>query len=218
MSRSKDYDEVSIHDDGEVFYQAIKLMFDMILSFRLRSNPCLMLDDEYIRFFNERKSAIDGKKDYLQSVQNKEERQLVQHLIQLLEQETMLEFIHLYYRGCVVEPEPVEKNKAIAFKFIYSLHLNVKTIRSVSFYADEANLSLSHFTRIVKEKTGKTPSEWIATMTIVNAKLLLKQTDMSIKEVAAELHFPEQFTFRKFFKLHVGIPPKEYRAQNRNNK
>lgn len=216
MSRSEDYDEASIHDDGDVFYQAIRLMYDMILSFRLRNNPCLMLDDEHIRFFMERKSAIDGKKYYIQSVQDKEERQLVQHIIQLLEQETMLEFIHLYYKGCVVEAEQVEKNKAIAFKFIYSLHLNVKTERSVSFYADEAHLSQSHFTRIVKEKTGKTPSEWIATMTIVNAKLLLKQTDMSIKSIAAELHFPEQFTFRKFFKLHVGIPPKEYRLKNRH--
>ena len=67
----------------------------------------------------------------------------------------------------------------------------------------------------VKDKTGKTPSEWIADMTIVNAKLLLEQSGMSIKEIAAELNFPEQFTFRKFFKLHVGVPPKEYRLRNR---
>ena len=109
----------------------------------------------------------------------------------------------------------MEKNEAIAYKFIYSLHLHVKTERSVNFYTNEANLSSSHFTRIVKDKTGKTPSEWIADMTIVNAKLLLEQSGMSIKEIAAELNFPEQFTFRKFFKLHVGIPPKEYRLKNR---
>lgn len=68
MSRSDDYEEVSIHDNGEVFYQAIKLMYDMILSFRLRSNPCLMLDDAYIRFFLERKYAIDDKKAALQGL------------------------------------------------------------------------------------------------------------------------------------------------------
>ena len=44
----------------------------------------------------------------------------------------MLEFIHLYYQNCIVEPEPMEKNEAIAYKFIYSLHLHVKTERSVS--------------------------------------------------------------------------------------
>lgn len=215
LSHSEDYDEIAIYDSPEVFYQAIKLMFDMILSFRMRNNPCLLLDAAHVRFFMERKSMIDRKKEYLEGIQNKEERQLVQSIIHLLEQETMLEFIHLYYRNCIVEPEPVEKNEAIAYKFIYSLHLHVKTERSVSFYANEANLSSSHFTRIVKDKTGKTPSEWIADMTVVNAKLLLEQSNMSIKEIAAELNFPEQFTFRKFFKLHVGVPPKEYRLRNR---
>ena len=215
ISRSKDYREVSIFDDADVFYQAIKFQFDMILGFRLQNNPCIMLDDEYMRFFMERKSVIEAKSEYLKSVGNKEESRLVLNIIHLLEQETMLEFLHLYYNGCVVKPEPVEKNKAIAFKFIHSLHLNVKAERRVSFYANEANLSLSYFTRIVKEFTGKSPSEWIATMTVVNAKLLLEHTDMSIKSIADELHFPEQFTFRKFFKLHVGIPPKEYRARNK---
>ena len=215
LSRSEDYDETTIYDSPEVFYQAIKLMFDMILSFRLRNNPCLLLDAVHVRFFVERKSMIDRKREYLEGIQNKEERQLVQSIIHLLEQETMLEFIHLYYQNCIVEPEPMEKNEAIAYKFIYSLHLHVKTERSVSFYANEANLSSSHFTRIVKDKTGKTPSEWIADMTVVNAKLLLEQSGMSIKEIAAELNFPEQFTFRKFFKLHVGVPPKEYRLKNR---
>ena len=52
-------------------------------------------------------------------------------------------------------------------------------------------------------------------MTIIDAKLLLAQSDKSIKEVAAELHFPEQFTFRKFFKTHVGLSPKDYRLRNR---
>ncbi len=44
-----------------------------------------------------------------------------------------------------------------------------------------------------------------------NIKQLLLELDKSIKEIASELHFPEQFTFRKFFKQDVGIPPTEYR-------
>lgn len=215
LSRSEDYTEDFITDDADVFYQAIRLIYDMILNFRVQNNPCLLLDEERIRFFHEQQSIIKTKKEYALTVKDKDEQQVVWHIIHLLEQETMLEFIHLYYRNCIVKPVSVDKNEAIAFKFIYSLHLNYKEQRNVSFYASELNVSLSHFTRIVKEKTGKTPSEWIADMTIINAKLMLKQSDMSIKEIASELHFPEQFTFRKFFKLHVGIPPKEYRLKNR---
>lgn len=87
----------------------------------------------------------------------------------------------------------------------------------MSFYANEVNLSLSHFTRTVKKCTGRTPSEWIATITITNAKLMLEQSDMNIKEVAAELNFPEQYTFRKFFKQHEGIPPKAFRQSHKKN-
>ncbi len=50
-------------------------------------------------------------------------------------------------------------------------------------------------------------------MIIVNAKILLKQKDLNIKAVADKLNFPEQYTFRKFFKLHVGMSPKEYKQQ-----
>ena len=32
--------------------------------------------------------------------------------------------------------------------------------------------------------------------------------------MATELNFPEQFTFRKYFKQHTGIAPKEYRASS----
>lgn len=37
------------------------------------------------------------------------------------------------------------------------------------------------------------------------------QPDLQIKEVAERLGFPEQFTFRKYFKTHTGVSPSEYR-------
>ncbi len=43
------------------------------------------------------------------------------------------------------------------------------------------------------------------------AKYLLSQTDISVKEIAGQLGFPEQFTFREYFKRVVGVSPSEYR-------
>ena len=37
---------------------------------------------------------------------------------------------------------------------------------------------------------------------------------IKIKEVAQELNFPEQFTFRKYFKLYTGVSPKEYKLKH----
>ncbi|WP_368350508.1 helix-turn-helix domain-containing protein, partial [Parabacteroides merdae] len=43
------------------------------------------------------------------------------------------------------------------------------------------------------------------------AKQLLESSNLSIKEVAAQLNFPTQSFFGKYFKQYVGMSPKEYR-------
>lgn len=97
--------------------------------------------------------------------------------------------------------------------FLVLLQLNFTRERAVKFYAQELGLSAGHFTTLVKEQTGRTPSEWIATLTMTQARNLLLSRDESIKEVAAQLGFPDQFAFGKYFKLHEGCSPKEYRAR-----
>ena len=52
--------------------------------------------------------------------------------------------------------------------------------------------------------------EWIIIVTITHAKRLLSQPGVQVKEVADQLGFPEQFTFRKYFKVHTGMSPTEY--------
>lgn len=211
LERTEDYREVVIIDDANVFFQAIRDMYDMILGFRMHDTPCLQLNEENIGLFLKREASISKKRTYMQGITNMGERTLVTRIMQLQEQQTMLEFVHLYFLGFSVSPTPVDKNDSIAFHFIYSLHTNHQYERKVSFYANEAGLSPNHFTRIIRERTGKTPSDWIASMIIVNAKVLLEQKNLNIKDVAAQLNFPEQYTFRKFFKLHVGMSPREYK-------
>ncbi len=214
LSREADYSEAAIIDTPDAFYESIKLVFDTIQNLRVLDRPVLQLDAEKIHFFLAQKERIEQKRACLQGVENKDEAQLVRQTIHLLEQETILEIIHLYHRRWEVETVVVERGKGIAFGFIHSLYLHFRTHRTVAFYAAEAHLSPGHFTRIVKEHTGKPPSEWIAVVTIIHAKLFLKKPGISIKEVAAELNFPEQFTFRKFFKLHTGLSPRDYRRQH----
>ena len=53
--------------------------------------------------------------------------------------------------------------------------------------------------------------QWITTFIISRAKGLLLQADLSVKEVAFRLGFPEQFSFRKYFKTYTGLSPTEFR-------
>lgn len=52
--------------------------------------------------------------------------------------------------------------------------------------------------------------QWIHFFPIAQVKHLL-QFNLQIKEIADRLGFPEQFTFRKYFKTHTGISPSQYR-------
>lgn len=213
ISQSADFDGIHILDDWEVFYPVIHTIIDTILQLKLRNNPCLRLNEAEVEFLIARYNLLANKRSEMENASIAEEKNLILHMIQLLEQETLLEVIQSYFRNKTVESHPMDKKESIVYNFIYSLHFNFKQQRSVTFYANEARLSTGYFTAVVREKTGRTPSEWIIDITIIQAKLLLEKTKKSIKEIAAELNFPEQFTFRKYFKQHTGIAPREYRAK-----
>ncbi|MBQ8021026.1 MAG: helix-turn-helix transcriptional regulator, partial [Paludibacteraceae bacterium] len=85
--------------------------------------------------------------------------------------------------------------------------------RAVQYYAAQQNLSSRHFADIIKQESGYTPMEWINMVTINQAKNLLRQRNILVKEVADELGFPEQFTFRKYFKVHTGMSPTEFQRE-----
>ncbi len=213
ISQTEDYEEVAMLDTSDVFFQSSEQIFSLVLRVRHRNRLCLELDEVQRAMFLQRVTEVDARRVMMREAISQEEVELLRRMVHLLEQETLCEFLHLTYRRFVDVVKPVTHRESIAFRFLYSLQINSSHERSVAFYAKEANLSPGHFTVTVKDVTGRTPSVWIASSVIVHAKMLLMQKDKSIKEIARALGFPEQFTFRKFFKHHVGLSPKEYRKQ-----
>ncbi len=64
---------------------------------------------------------------------------------------------------------------------------------------------------MVKQASGRSGPEWIDAFVILEAKNLLKYTDKPVKEIVWQLNFPNPSVFNKFFKLHTGQTPSEYR-------
>ena len=83
--------------------------------------------------------------------------------------------------------------------------------RSVSFYAEKLGITPAHLSTTVRQATGKTCGEVISSMIIMEAKTRLRETDLSIQEIAYSLNFPSLSFFGKYFKRHVGVGPLEYR-------
>ncbi|MDH8702671.1 AraC family transcriptional activator of pobA [Dysgonomonadaceae bacterium PH5-43] len=108
-------------------------------------------------------------------------------------------------KRCLSHQEQVFRN------FTISLVKNIKEHRRVEFYAEEACLTPKYFSKIIKNRSGKLPSEWIAERTVMLIKFLLDNTSKSIQEISHELNFPNQSFFTRYFKGHTGVTPTEYR-------
>ena len=83
--------------------------------------------------------------------------------------------------------------------------------RSLSFYADKLYLTPKYLSKLIKSVSGKSAHEWIDSFVILEAKNLLKYSDMSIKSIVYDLNFSNQTTFYRFFKTKTGMTPSEYR-------
>jgi len=100
------------------------------------------------------------------------------------------------------------------FEAFYGLLLvHYKESREVGFYANKLCLTPKYLSTLIKELTGKSAFDWINDYVTLEAKALLKSTDLTIQQISDKLNFPSQSFFGKYFKRLVGISPKEYRGR-----
>ncbi len=201
--------ETIVEDEIEAIAPIATNNFDLLQKILSHQKYFFSLDRNSQELLLQRKMSIDGYKAEL-PIAHARRRKAINNIIEILEQLTLLEYIVQIEQYNSPYPD-VKRNNTLMIEFVFLLFANYRHHRQVSYYAEALHLSHNHFSRLIKEKSGRTPSEWIALVTINQAKKLLRRKELSIKEVAGELAFPEQFTFRKYFKLHTGISPKEYR-------
>ena len=99
----------------------------------------------------------------------------------------------------------------LANRFKELVFLNKKTKHLVSDYASLLNISPNHLNKVVKQVTGKSPTKWIAETLVMEAKVLLYQTDFSINEIASEIGIYDQSYFSRLFKKYEGVTPLVFR-------
>lgn len=109
------------------------------------------------------------------------------------------------------ENKEVSGNELLVKEFMKKMHEHYQKERKVSFYAKELCITPGYLSTIVANITGKTASEWIENFVSLEAKALLKSTNMTILQISDALNFPSQSFFGKFFKRIVGMSPKKYR-------
>jgi len=82
---------------------------------------------------------------------------------------------------------------------------------SVSDFANKLNISTNYLSDTIKKETGQTATQIIKERTILEAKSLLKSTELSVSEIAYFLKFQDTSYFSKYFKSATNLSPTQFR-------
>jgi len=107
-----------------------------------------------------------------------------------------------------------ETSSIIVKRICNYLNARVKEKVPMSELTGYLNLNQSYICRHFKEHTDKTIMDYFNEIKIVEAKYLLKTTDITLAQLAYNLSFSSQNYFQAVFKKYAGCTPKEYRLLN----
>lgn len=146
----------------------------------------------YFRFI-EKERREDGKY----------RKHIIRSLIYALFLELTAEFEQHYDVGsdCKI------KDESLSDAFFRLLAANFREHHSVSWYAEKLSLTPKYLSEVIKEHTGRTILDWIHTSVMIEAKMLLKTSDMTVQQVADHLNFSSASAFVQFYRKHSGVTP-----------
>jgi len=122
---------------------------------------------------------------------------------------TLLTEVNKVYRPLSASGRAAAVQLTNRFKELLFTH--IRTVHQVSDYAALLHITPNHLNKTVKSITGKTPARWIGEAIVLEAKVLLGQSDLSISEVAVAVGFEDQSYFARLFRRHEGISPTAFR-------
>lgn len=96
-------------------------------------------------------------------------------------------------------------------RFVALVHEHCTEQREVAFYADRLCISTRYLSTIIRSVAHSTAKEFIDRSVVLEIKMLLGSTELSVQEIAYRLHFPNQSYLGRFFKKHTGVSPTEFR-------
>jgi AraC-like DNA-binding protein len=106
-------------------------------------------------------------------------------------------------------------DKEIFNQFLQLLSSQEQKRQRVAFYADQLHITPKYLSSISKKVSGKNPMRWITESTMQDCYSLLKDTDMSIKEISNKLGFPNSSFFSQYFREQANVTPMEYRVEHK---
>lgn len=111
--------------------------------------------------------------------------------------------------------ESARRDALVYQDFLALLEQRYRERRDVASYAEALLLTPDQLSRSLAAAAGKTAKQLIAERVALEAQRYLRYTSLSVKEIAGELGFGDQFRFSRAFKTAVGVSPQAFRDDRR---
>ncbi|MGM9747912.1 MAG: helix-turn-helix domain-containing protein [Candidatus Cryptobacteroides sp.] len=127
----------------------------------------------------------------------------------------MLSIYDKILRYDVIDKGDIQRTRKemIFDRFIALINEKGQCHREVAWYADQLCISPRYLNNIVREVSDEYPKEIIDRHIVLEIKMLLTFSDLSMQEIADKLNFPDQSYMGRFFRRSTGVGPLAYRKQ-----
>ena len=204
---TKDFEVKAVFVDSEMIIEA---------GYHIKSQNLIeFLSPQYPKIISlDRKTARDVKYNFMKIYtfifknDNVFSDELVIHHLSIL----MYELGNFYHHMVNSSENYIPNRKdEIGKQFILLVGTHFRESREVQFYADKLFVSRKHLTKVITEVLKKSPKTIISEAVILEAKVLLKNPNFTISDVANLLNFSDLSIFNKFFKKITGLSPSEFK-------
>ncbi|MEY3241124.1 MAG: hypothetical protein RIR11_2562 [Bacteroidota bacterium] len=172
--------------------------------FDLDAHPIIQLTEQQMQFFE---IVFKKMNDDFLTRSSSLNPVICQYLVAILKECNVL------YEKILQEKKGLISADRIAQDFVRLVNKYYLSKRSLPEYAELLNITPKHLTKSIKQSTGETPMNHIFKMLVLEAKVLLHDTTMSIAEIAYQLSFEDAAYFNRFFKQHTGVTPSAFRKK-----
>lgn len=178
---------------------------DFDLPNKIMQNPCLSVSEE------DMKELLDYHYFIMRSY-NRDNHFYNENITEGLIHALIALIASLYMEAEVhAEVRFSSRGEVIVDEFSKLLMKYHKVERQASFYSDKLCITTQYLSRTLKAISGRSVNTWITEAVILEAKALLKSSDMSVLQISEELNFSNPSFFIRYFKQYAGITPLKYR-------